>query len=540
MEGRGFVSEAMENLVSAALKPISEAAPTGESARYDDSFDALRTEVEKLSSVSVADIDWNKVVSVSAEILEKRSKDLLVASYLSRGLFQVGGYAALADGLEVLGKLIGTYWDGLFPERVKARASALEWLSERLAAAVQQRDPAASDRESLQACLEKLKGIDGLLAEKLAGDAPSLGDFSGALEEHLAELAEPAAPAPGPAPAGQPAPAPAAAARAVVATTVEPDMSTSEGLERAVNKALSTLRDAATSMRRGNPLDPVPYRLARFAAWVQLSSLPSHTEGRTQVPPLGASPGLVERYEGMASQGQWADLLDEAETQFEQSVFWIDAQHYVVRALEGLGPAYESALKAVRADLASLVQRFPGLTDLRFSNETPFASDEARAWIAEEILAGAEGGGSPTPASGALIEEEDEPFDKVIEHAKQLAGKRKINEAVGRLWAAADRAGSRRQRFLRRLATARFLAEAKEHKLAVALLESLEEESRRHDLEEWEPTLCGEVLRLYLVSQRLMLRSEWKSNPEAQQKAEMLFSRLARLDAAAAMQIGTK
>ncbi len=529
------MSEATENLVSAALKPVSEAAPTGESARYDDSYDALRIEVEKLSSVSVADIDWNKVVSLSAEILEKRSKDLLVASYLSRGLFQVGGYAALSDGLEVLRQLISTYWEGLFPERVKARVSALEWLSERLATAVQQREAAASDRESLQGCLERLKGIDGLLAEKLAGDAPSLGDFSGALEERLAELEEPAAPAPGPTPAAQPA-----AAAPTAATTVEPDMSTPEGLERALNRALSTLRDAATSMRRANPQDPVPYRLARFAAWAQLSTLPSHTEGRTQVPPLGASPGLVERYEGMAAQGQWADLLDEAETQFEQSVFWIDAQQYVVRALEALGPSYGSALKAVRGDLASLIRLFPGLTELKFSNETPFASEETRAWIAEEVLAGAEGGGAPRAGPGALLEEEDEPFDKVMEQAKELAGKRKINEAVGRLWAAADRAGSRRQRFLRRLATARFLAEAKEHKLAVALLESLEEESRRHELEEWEPALCGEMLRLYLPLQRFMLRGEWKSSPEAQQKAESLFSKLARLDAAAAMQIGTK
>ena len=64
--------------------PIHPENPTGSDARYDPDFEALQTEIDKLSSPSATNgVDWKKVSDSAARILSKKSKDLMAASYLA-------------------------------------------------------------------------------------------------------------------------------------------------------------------------------------------------------------------------------------------------------------------------------------------------------------------------------------------------------------------------------------------------------------------------------------------------------------------------
>ena len=156
------------------------------------------------------------MLELSAQILQTKSKDLLVAAYLCRGLIEAERYQGLATGLAVIRDMLLQYWDDLFPEvkRLRARGTAVAWLAEKAGTFVRDRAPKAADNEALTQAVALLKEIDACLDEKLGQDAPSLRDLSRPLKDHLASQAaaqQKAAQAAAPTPASGPASARAAA-----------------------------------------------------------------------------------------------------------------------------------------------------------------------------------------------------------------------------------------------------------------------------------------------------------------------------------------
>lgn len=525
------MSAALANVATIATTPISEEAPTGTSARLEPDFDTLRALIEKGYVEGAASVDWKKVIELSGSILEKKSKDLLVGSYLCCALLYVDGYAGLAEGLDALHQLMTLHWERIFPERPKARIASVAWLGEKVGAAVAKKPGKAGDREPLQTCVDKVAEIDAFLGDKLGGDAPSLREFSSALEEVLGGIAGPPSTSPAQADAGA---APSSGGAPIVIAA--DDFSTPEGIEAAVTRASSTLLEAARALRRSAPQDPNGYRLARFALFQQVKAAPDNTDGATMVPPPDIT-GITERYDSLLSGGQHTDLIEEAESQFEQMVLWLDPHRYVNLALQELGGDYDDARAAVREQTAAFLRRMPGFQELKFSDGSPYASDATKAWLQAEVLAG--GGAEPVSFGGGpqIGGDQDEAFKEVLVTAKALAKRRKLADALSTLWAAADSASSRRQRYVRRLQIARFLAEGREPRLASAVLDGLEADAARFSLDEWEPTLAREAARLGLQCQRAIFRGEYEMPPEAARREEDLFTKLARLDAATALRL---
>src|SRR5262249_8823517 len=154
---------------------------------------------------------------------------------------------------------------------------------------------------------------------------------------------------------------------------------------------------------------------------------------------------------------------------------------------------------------AALLRALPGLQDLKFNDGFPLASDATRAWIGAEVMAGSGEFASPTAVS-VKASPEDNEINEILGKARDLAGQKNLKEAIHLVWVALDGVGPRRQRFMRKLALAHFLADANEHRLAVPVLEALDDEIRRYTLEEWEPGLSLDALRLHLHCQRQLLR----------------------------------
>jgi type VI secretion system protein VasJ len=147
-----------EQLARIATQPIPGDSPTGESIRYDEAFAVLEAEVGKLENPAGGEVDWRAVQDGAAGLLESRSKDLLLAAWLARALWQREGLTGLAAGLGCLRGLLATFWDGMHPQRVRPRRAALEWLGEKLAATLTD-DAIASEPASVAECVRELEQI---------------------------------------------------------------------------------------------------------------------------------------------------------------------------------------------------------------------------------------------------------------------------------------------------------------------------------------------------------------------------------------------
>lgn len=121
------------------LNPISLDNPCGESLRWDPVWSELsqlrKTRKDLLDSSADTEADWPQVMSLSSDLLATRTKDLLIAGWLTEALVREHGFAGLRDGLRLIRQLIERYWDGLFPQiedgDISLRAAPLAWLAEK-------------------------------------------------------------------------------------------------------------------------------------------------------------------------------------------------------------------------------------------------------------------------------------------------------------------------------------------------------------------------------------------------------------------------
>lgn len=120
-----------------ASDPIPGDNPAGESPRYDEAFTRLEAEIAKLENPAGGAVDWRAVEEGAGELLTGRSKDLLVAAWMVRAMWQREGLPGLAAGVRMLHGMCSSFWEPLHPQRLKPRRAALEWLGEKLAAAIE-------------------------------------------------------------------------------------------------------------------------------------------------------------------------------------------------------------------------------------------------------------------------------------------------------------------------------------------------------------------------------------------------------------------
>ncbi len=120
------------------LTPISDELPSGESLRYSGLYDEISEARRADDNLNQGDwqtelkvADYRKVIELAVPALEKQSKDLQIASWLSESLIKVHGFAGLRDGLKLLAGLQDSFWETLHPEidegDMEGRANAVAW-----------------------------------------------------------------------------------------------------------------------------------------------------------------------------------------------------------------------------------------------------------------------------------------------------------------------------------------------------------------------------------------------------------------------------
>jgi type VI secretion system protein VasJ len=497
------LAEQIKEYGAELAKPISDASAAGSDVSFEPAFEAVKGELDKLSSVSGGIVDWQLVAQRADDITKTMSKDVRVLVWLVMARFKTEGAKGLALGLSACRDVTAQHWDAMFPpvKRARARGNQFEWLFERLDEEVPGVAVTAADKEALETAAELARELDSFVSDKLGDHYTAVPRTSQLLKQRAGEVAAPEPPAPSPQPRATTAPVtstPVAAAPAPVAAPAEPVViAGAQGATTALRNASTTIKAAALEFRRENSARALAYTLPRIATWLLAERLPPTTSGqRTAVP----APRDKARLEALAANEKWNELLTAAEELASGSVFWLDPHRFSALALERLGPSHADAKRALEREVAHFVARLPGITELQFADGSPFADAGCVAWL--DGIVGSEGGSGGGGGKHEQLSEEDAEVVARFEAAKELVAAGKVDEGLELAHALSCRAPTPRARFRARVEVATLALRGNKATLVCAILEALVREGEQHRLDDWEPELSAQVYAALLTARR--------------------------------------
>jgi type VI secretion system protein ImpA len=101
-------NERLRNVYQAA-KDARETARSTEKRLYQSAW------LDEPGTAPVERPDWDKVHTLTTEIIAQHSKDLWIAAWLIESLARLQGFAGLRDGFRLARELAERFWDGIHP-----------------------------------------------------------------------------------------------------------------------------------------------------------------------------------------------------------------------------------------------------------------------------------------------------------------------------------------------------------------------------------------------------------------------------------------
>lgn len=534
----------LEQITAQSLSPLPGDSPAGENARYEDAYDAVKVEVSKLTALAAGEegVDWELVVSNSADLLAQKTKDLNLAAFLSLGLLKLEHYAGLLAGLNILLGLMDAFWEDGFPpkRRMKARANTFQWIDERLSEAIEADEPGTDQAEAVRGCYEAAQSLAQKIGEQVDVPVTGLSTLRGALKKWAELMPEPEPEAPAqengqaedqvaedPADDAAPEQAPQTAAPKAQPAPARPaaKFETSEDLA-SLDDGLTALYGVINTMRGLEPSAALVYRLARVAKWGRVAELPpADGSGRTQIP--GPRDEDLQSLSLMAKASNWKDLAEEAESQFmlPGGTFNLDLQRIVHQALSGLG--FDEAARSVMQEAGLLINRLPDLKDYHFGDGRAFADPATSDWLAE---AGAQAAG---PGDGGAAPK-SEPWRK---EALNLASQGDLAGGLASLQKGVSQAAGLKESLNRRLMAAGLCLDYGKPAWAVPILEVVASETEKASLSDWEPQFCAQVWAGLVRGYQGIMDGDPEPDEKDRQRLENAKRRLFETDLALAAKL---
>lgn len=545
-----LVAAAMQR-IGDLLEPIN--GGVGEDVSYDEKFDEIKNETEKLSSLSGETCDWSSIAVTSEEILQEKSKDFRVACYLATCKLREGNLDAVIDGLVLMKSITAKYWEEMFPplRRMRARAGMVGWMSDQAGPVMIDFKLRASDNPKVKLIDDLSKELDADFRDRFGEHYPGIAQLRDAVRHYVRSVPKEKKPEPKPepkkdapaAPAGEAAaprpPAPAGGGGGGIEVT------SPEEAQAALKPLGQLMRRIAAQLRAGKPDNPMAYRLLRTGAWMELESAPpAPNDNKTMVPP--PPPHVTGSLESLAGSNDWLNLLNAAELHAGNFILWLDPHRYAATAMSALGALFMKAREELLLQVALVLKKVPNLPKLAFSDGTPFADGATQMWIDAEVLPVlASGDGGAAKDEGALGE--------ALKEARDLAVKGELGKALSAVAAATASAGTPVDRFRGQLASAQLCLGAGQHAIARSQLEGLTLQIDAHQLTSWDPAICAEVYGgLYNAIKSLNDAKRPKGppqqvapgtvvvtvSPEDEAAEQAAFEMLCRLDPAQALKLG--
>jgi type VI secretion system protein VasJ len=508
--------------------PVSADAPAGEDLTYDEAYQRVREEVDRMGTVSVhvdhehgtggggGEVDFDEIAGEARTLLTERTRDLQLAAYMTIALSRSRGAEGLAEGIETTLALARTFGEVVHPLKPVRRRNALQFLSDRLKDWLPDQPFSDSDTEALERAAAATEALQAWTTETMGENAPALSGLRQSLDDALKRASRAARAA-----------ETAGAARAATAAGESPE----GGSAPAGALVLASAGDARNAvfricafLREADATSGVPYRLARSMVWGGLNAEPPSQDGRTQLE--GPDAATRAQLGAVSAGGNPVAVLGAAEQAFPVRPFWLDLQRMASQAAAQAGHA--GIVRAIETATAELLDRVPGLPGLAFADGSPFADGDTQLWL-QALSPGRSADAQPTAAG-------DDPLAEVLDEARTLAAKGDLDAAVRALQEAPAGRADGRARLRRDLHAARLCVQGGRATVAAALVAGLAEEADRRSLDEWEPALALELWRTaHAAWSAAAAAAADGTKDDALRRAGDAFARLCRLDPAAAL-----
>ena len=507
-------------------RPIRPDAPAGGDVRDQDVFAELQAEMNRSQTVTSgasAVIDWPNIRKISSSILESRSKDLLVAAYLSVAMAKTEGPAGAVEGISLLNAMVAEHWEALFPplSRLRARRNALSWWITQMQEILPGLTAPPLSPEAMAQGVREIRELNAVLGEK-DPDGPTLAPLYPLVEGLPVSL--PVAPPPsssesaGTASSAPSAPSPASSSGSTGVSFSIPEEGDPVAALEQIAPGLVSLADR---LLEADPADSRSHILSRLVLWEGIREMPSDEGGMTRIP--APPPHVLSALEAQLESGADDDALRFLLGRQAEFPFWLDLSFRAGKILEGRGPHGSGGAEALRGALRTLVARLPGIERLSFSGgEVPFLSEDGRAWIAQGKVSAAE-----TDEAG----DGSQRSNPALSAVRSAISAGKIFEACDLFEEIRRKEPSPRGRFLLNLEFLSAVEEMGREIPVLSLANVLFEEIERFELFLWEPALAARALPV-------LCRIFQSSGDETMRgRAEGLAVRLSALDISGATRL---
>lgn len=494
------------------LAPVSVTSPTGEDPRYDDDFQLIREEVNKLSG-----IDTELICTLAEKLLTTGAKDIRVATYYCWARLHQDGEAGFAEGLELLAGLLQLYGMQLHPQRDRSRKAALEWLSGTRVLDSLSLYPEVVREDAQRTAGALLLITDSLETEPEASRA-ELNALYSALESRLMKAG------------GVDAVVPQNSGnKAQSQTSTHTAESDAPVLSRITSgqDLLAQARILTEYLREQPDGWLAAHRLMKSLRHDTLSAIPApDAEGKTRIePPRADQRAMLKR---LYLQQSWLEILEQADSTFSRGAnhLWLDLQWYIHQALMKSGQ--DVLADIIAADLKGLLRRLTGLETLAFNDGTPFADEVTLNWINQSVLDDMSGWRDEPVSAASMIDNEILALEP---EALEKADNEGLDATLHWLQTRPG-ADSTKGKWLLRLLMARVAEQKGKNELALHLLGELDSAAQYITLTQWTPALLFEVKSRRLRLLRIKATRSETDKSRLQPEMDLLLSGLVALDPA--------
>ena len=485
----------------------------GEDVRFSSESRAGKRAGQSLVEHASGQIDWLKFAK-QRKPSAYPSKDLRVGAWLTWSLYQRESFPGLLAGLGLLHHLSENNWADVHPLKPRTRAAAIGWLVPRLEQVITENIAIKEQLPMFRQLSEHLSGLEAACAEHLGDDSPLLLPISRRLKTMIQRAAD-----------NQPAPGVVGAAVAQVKQAASQLLTPGAPIdnERDAHKALRAQQESARPLcawwLKQKATDLRALRLNRTLLWMTIDAVPERNA--EQITVLRGLPlDKLKLYQDRFDQGKYADLLVELEASLAKAPFWFDGQRMVWECLQNLNA--ELAMREVEIHFALLIQRLPGIVELRYHDGAPFADPSTRAWIAANVMPHLQSASAPRKLKADNVE----TIQPGKSPRRSLPILRKEASSLPcRFSSKGCNRPTRARALLLAVRLARLCFMAKKYELAKNQLETLDQTLQDSGLHAWEPDLALEVLHLLHSCCELL-----PQNHAVRERKEEIYRRLCHLD----------
>lgn len=354
-------------------QPISEDSPVGERLLDDSLLDFVESQMMKIGSLAHADVQWAEAENGACTLLERKTKDLKILTYLMQCLQHKATPEYFTLSIYILTDFINEYWESCYPapgpRGALPRRKYFSQVMQRTVKAAEVLDSSSfgfDQKDELEEALSRLE--EAAKVQKLSIE--SVEEVNSLVRRKLSVVSSGES---------ETTEASATSGKTNIAEPIpqvsSPKLEIDNSSDRAVKQTLLKVADLLADLDEGQSLS---LRLRRFAVWFSISAAPeADSSGVTQLMPVSAD--RAKEYEEQLQRGADLALWRKVEKSLTVAPFWFDGQFLSYRVATKLGK--KEWAEAIHSEAHAFISRLPSLLHLSFTGGIPFANQETIRWL---------------------------------------------------------------------------------------------------------------------------------------------------------------